>query len=342
MYLFTDYITPAELTGYVRAGFADLQVNRFTLSRFLPNSTINDLDYRFTTGGEGLIEAATFRNYDTPSPFGARPGKRRVSGQLPPISRQIALGEYERLRARNADDAEVRNVIEDDGVRMARAIAARMELARGEALVTGKVVISENGVVADVDFGRDAANTVTAAVAWTDTANATILSDMVSWQDAYVAINGSKPAVALTSTARLRNMQRNAEIINAVAGSAAGRTRVNLSELNDLLESEGLPRVEVNDAQVNVGGTATRVIAEDKFLYLPAPGSEDGSDLGATLWGTTAESLEPEYGLEGDEAGIVAGVYKQENPIRLYTNAAGIGLPVLANPNLSFAADVAA
>lgn len=341
MYLFTDYVAPAELTGYVRAAFADLQVNQFNLSRWLPNNPIDDLDYRFTSGGEGLVEAATFRNYDTPSPFGERPGTQRVSGQLPPISRQIALGEYERLRARGADDESVRSVLERDAVRMVRAISARMELARGEALANGKVVINENGVVATVDFGRDPGNTVAPATLWTSEGTATVLSDLVAWTDAYIARTGSRPAVALTSTARARNMQRNAEIINAVAGAAAGRTRVTAEELNTLLQSENLPRIETYDAQVNVNRVATRVIPADKVILLPEPGSADDNDLGATLWGTTAESLEPEYGLAGDEAGVVAGVYKQENPIRLYTNAAGIGLPVLANPNLSFTADVA-
>jgi hypothetical protein len=342
MYLFTDYVEPVELTGYARAAFSDLQVNQFTLSRFLPNNTIDDLDYRFTAGGEGLVEAATFRAYDTPSPFGERPGKRRVSGELPPISRQIRLGEYERLRSRRAADADVREVLERDAVRMVRAISARMELARGQALVTGKVTINENGVVAEADFGRAGGNTVSTADSWANTASADVLTEFVAWVDAYVTLNGSRPEVALTSTKVSRLMQRNAEIINAVAGSAAGRTRVNAAELNALLQSENLPRIETYDAQVNVGGVATRVIADDKFILLPGPGTEDGSDLGATLWGTTAESLEPEYGLSGDEAGVVAGVYKQPNPVNLFTNAAGIGLPVLANPNLSFVADVVA
>jgi hypothetical protein len=342
MYLFTDYVEPVELTGYARAAFADLQVNQFTLSRFLPNNTIDDLDYRFTAGGEGLVEAATFRAYDTPSPFGERPGKRRVSGELPPISRQIRLGEYERLRSRRAADADVREVLERDAVRMVRAISARMELARGQALVTGKVTINENGVVAEADFGRAGGNTVSTADSWANVASADVLTEYVAWVDAYVTLNGSRPEVALTSTKVSRLMQRNAEIINAVAGSAAGRTRVNAAELNALLQSENLPRIETYDAQVNVGGVATRVIADDKFILLPGPGTEDGSDLGATLWGTTAESLEPEYGLSGDEAGVVAGVYKQPNPVNLFTNAAGIGLPVLANPNLSFVADVVA
>lgn len=342
MYLYTDYYLPADLTGYVRGALADLAVNSFRLGRFLPNNPIDDLDYRFTAGGEGLVEAATFRNYDTPSPFGSRPGLRRVSGELPPISRQIRLGEYERLRRRaNGDDA-VSNQIENDAVRMTRAVAARMELARGEALTTGKLTLNENGVVATVDFGRDAGNTVTAATAWTSTSTASVLSDEIAWRDAYVAINGEPPAVQVVSTATLRLMQKNAEIINAITGSAAGRSRVNTTELNELLQSEQLPPVEVNDAQVNVAGTATRVIGVNKVLLLPTPvdpNSPEDSDLGATLWGTTAESLDPDYGIEeADQPGIVAGVYRQENPINLFTNAAGIGLPVLANPNLSFAA----
>lgn len=345
MYLFSDYIAPAELTGYARGALADLGVNQFTLARYLPNNPIDDLDYRFTAGGDGLIEAATFRNYDTPSPFGSRPGTRRVSGELPPISRQIRLGEYERLRRRAAGNDAVVSAIENDAVRMTRAVAARMELARGQALVTGKVSITENGVVATADFGRAAGHTVTAATAWTDLVNATVLGNLVTWTDVYKATNGVAPGTYRTSSRVLRLMQQNKEVINAVAGAAAGRTRVNLSELNGLLASEGLPSVEIDDAQVNVAGVATRVVADDKFLMLPSPvdpNSPEDSELGATLWGTTAESLDPDYGIEeSDQPGIVAGVYRQENPINLFTNAAGIGLPVLANPNLSFAADVA-
>ena len=142
MLLTTDYITPAELTGYVRAALADLETNQFTLSRFLPSQQIDDLQYRFTRGGEGLAEAATFRAYDAESPIGSRPGISRVTGELPPISRKIRLGEYERLRQRRADQA-IRDAILDDATRMARTVAARVELARGEALYTGKITLNE-------------------------------------------------------------------------------------------------------------------------------------------------------------------------------------------------------
>jgi hypothetical protein len=52
--------------------------------------------------------------------------------------------------------------------------------------------------------------------------------------------------------------------------------------------------------------------------------------------------MEPEYGLQaGEQPGIVAGSYSTKDPVALWTKAAAIGLPVLANPNLSFTADVA-
>ncbi|GAA1138405.1 major capsid protein [Nocardioides aquiterrae] len=345
MFLITDYIDPAELTGYTRAALADFEQNQFTLARFLPSRNIDDLDYRFTAGGEGLVDAATFRVYDAPSPFGTRKGVQRVSGELPPISRQLRLNEYDRLRLRAAGDDAILNAIYADARRLARQIAARMEMARGEALYKGKIVLSENGVVATVDFGRAAGHTVTAGTAWTDTATSTPITNLVSWVDTYVAANGEKPGVALVSTRIARLMQRNAEVINAVAGAAAERTRVTAEELNALLQSEGLPPIEVYDAQVNVGGSATRIIPDDRVVLAPAPGDPndpESTDLGATLWGTTAEALEDEYAIESpDQPGIVAGTYKSPDPVAVFTKASAIGLPVMANPNLTFAADVA-
>lgn len=345
MLLHADYITPAELTGYVREALANEQRNRFRLSGFLPNRVIDDLHYRFTTGGEGLAEAATFRTYDAESGIGSRPGVSRVTGELPPISRKIRLGEYDRLRQRAAGNDAFVNGLMTDAERMTRAVAARLELARGDALANGSVTIAENGVVATVDFGRDASHTVAAATAWTSTGTANALTDLVAWFDVYVATNGVEPGAALTSTRVARLLQRNAEIINAIAGANEGRTRVTRDELNTLLQSEGLPPIVTNDQQVSVGGATTRVIADDRLIMLPAPGDSDAPEstqLGATLYGTTAESLEPDYGIEdGEEPGVVAGVYSTKDPVALWTKAAAIGLPVLANPNLTLAADVA-
>src|SRR5690606_2734994 len=101
--------------------------------------------------------------------------------------------------------------------------------------------------------------------------------------------------------------------------------------------------VTTYDAQVNVNGSAQRIVPVDKLLMLPAPVAPDdveGTQLGATLYGTTVEAMEPDYGLEGDEPGIVVGSHRTDDPVAIWTKASAIGLPVLANPNLALVADV--
>jgi hypothetical protein len=343
MYLNADYITPVELTGYARRALADLTVNQFRLAQWLPNNNIDDLEYRFTRGGDGLTEAATFRAYDAESPVGSRPGVTRVTGELPPISKKIRLGEYDRLRQRRADPA-IRDAILDDTIRMSRAVAARLELARGEALSTGKLILDENNVIATVDYGRTAGHTVTAGASWATTST-DILADLLSWRDTYVDTNGSDPGVILTSRTVLGYMVRNSGIAELAATLAGTPSVVSETALQATLNAYGLPPVQTYDAKVTIEGVTTRVIPADKLLFLPAPGNANdpaSSELGATLLGTTAESMEPGYGIadEAEQPGIVAGAYTTQDPVAVWTKAAAIGLPVLANPDLTFAADV--
>ncbi|MEU8371211.1 major capsid protein [Micromonospora tulbaghiae] len=337
MLLNQDYVTPAELTGYARAALADQDRNQFTLSRWLPVQIVDDLQYRFTRGGEGLVDAATFRAYDAESPIGARPGATRITGELPPISRKIRLGEYDRLRQRR-DNGPIRDALLTDAERMTRAVAARLELARGEALYRGSLTISENGVVATVDFGRAGGHTVAPGTLWSTVASATPLADLITWRDTYINTNGEAPGAILTSTTVLGYLLRNAEIRALAATTAGTPTIVSQATVSAVFAAYGLPPIYIYDAQVRVNGSATRVIPADRVILLPEPGN---SQLGATLHGTTAESLEPEFGLAGDEPGIVAGAYSTKDPVAVWTKAATIGLPVLANPDLTLAADVA-
>jgi hypothetical protein len=338
MYLYTDYADPAELTGYARTALADLEINQFTLSRFLPSQTINDLDYRFTRGGEGLIEAATYRSYDAEAPLGSRPGITRTAGELPPLSRKIRLGEYDRLKQRNLT-GEVQSLIYSDTERMVRALAARIELARGDALLNGKVTIAENGVAASVDFGRNPGNAVTAPILWTDTANSKPIQDTLTWQQAYVDVNGDAPGIALTAKKNMYLLMQNAQIKNLVFPQGSTAAMVRNSDVNGVVGDYDLPEFQFYDAKVRVAGVDTRVIPDNVVIFLPKGAS--AQQLGRVLWGTTVESSEPSYGLSGDEPGIVAGNYTTWDPVALWTKAAGIALPVLVNPNLIMVARIA-
>lgn len=345
MNLNDDYILPTELTGYVREALADQPPNQFQMARWLPNRLIDDLSYRFNRGAGGLIEAAKYRAFDAESTIGKRRGITRVEGQLPPISRKVRLGEYDRLRLRKDPTLGVRNGLLSDGEKMTMEVAARIELARGDAVVNGSVTIDENEVIASIDFGRNAGHSVTAAILWSVLASATPLSDLLAWIDVYIATNGVPPEALVFSRTVLGYLMRNAEI-RALASTVNGTPAlVSLQTLRDIFTAHGLPDFYIVDTQVAVDGAATRIIPANVVLMLPAPvdpNDEAGTQLGSTMWGTTAESLDPSYGLaEGDEPGIVAGVYSTEDPIALWTKAAAISVPVMANPDLSFKAVVA-
>lgn len=344
MYLFNDYFTPATLTGYVRQALMDLPANQFSLRRWLPTRYVPDLEYRYNKGTGGLIPAAQFRAYDAESPIGKRKGLERRSGSLPPLSEKIRLGEYDRLRIQANPEESIQNQILSDAVMLAKKLEARIEIARAAALVNGAVTISENGVEANVDFGRNASNQVVPGTLWSTTATADPLGDLVTWVQYYVDLNGEAPGAILTSTKVRGYMLRNAAI-RALAGNLSGTpTILSVDQLASALVSHDLPPIFTYDASYeNASGSATKVVPDTDVLLLPAPVAPDdwqGTQLGATFWGNTAESLEPNYGLQGDEPGIVVGNYKVENPLGIWTNAAGISLPVLTNPDLSMRARV--
>ncbi len=347
MYLDSTYIEPAQLTGYVRAALADFQINQFQLAQWLPNRNVDDLDYRFQQGGEGLSEAANFRSYDTEAQIGSRPGITRVTGELPPISRKLRLGEYDRLRQRRegGDPDSIVLGLEGDAERNVRSIAARIELARGDALVNGSITLNENGIVATVDFSRPAACSVTPSIAWSDTVNAVPITDLTAWNVAYLAMNGEPVGAYVISTQMLTYLAQNASLRNLAATVVGAPTMLSREHLQQTLAAFGLPPFFVYDAQVNVNSAATRILPSNKVLMLPpavAPDAWEDTQLGGTFWGTTAEALEPGYGIEqSDQPGIVAGVYNTQDPVALWTKASAISLPVLANPKLGWVATVA-
>lgn len=345
MLLNQDYFDPPTITGYARGALADLPVNQFTLSRWLPWRPIDDITFRFNRSSGGLAEAAPFRAWNTEARIVGRKGITRVSGELLPISDKIVLSEYDNLRRRANPDSAIQTEIKSDVRTVVRNIAARLELARGESLVTGALDLSEFGLDADIDWGRDSSMEVTAGTLWSTTASADIIQDLTDWVEDYTDLNGEPPSVLLVSRRVRGFMLRNAAL-RTMAGTLAGTpTQISSDTLRQILDAHDLPRVETYDVKYDNNGTSTRVIDDHLALLLPEPtdpNDAEGTDLGATFLGTTAESLDASYNLAEDEApGIVAGVYRDEDPIGIWTKASAVGLPVLANPNLAMVATVA-
>ncbi|CAB0972603.1 hypothetical protein FRC0482_01474 [Corynebacterium diphtheriae] len=339
MKLWTDLVTPLELSEVARMTVEERERQRISLAAWLPNTTVDDLNVRLETAANGLVETAEFRAYDAETPIGAAPGGKRVTIELPALGQKLRVSEYDQLRMRSANSDKFKQSVGERAKQVSAAVADRMELLRGEVLVSGKAVIKENQFIAEADFGRDSDLTITVANMWDKPDTATPLSDLQSAVEKYVAKNGVNPGKLVMSRKAVSTLLRVDEIRKAATGNTP--SMVTIDYVKTLFESFGLPEIEIYDRMVRQNGKSVRVIDEKVALILPPPASEVDNDLGKTFWGTTLEASDPRFGIaEDDRPGIVAGAYKDDDPMGVWVKAAAIGMPVLANANLAAALTV--
>lgn len=341
MALWTDIIDPATLTGYARASLADYEANKGTLARWLPNREVADIVVRFVSGSAGLVDVADFRAYDAEPTIGKGPSGKRTTIELPAVGQNIPVSEYNQLRLRNgnASDAAALAAIQATTDRVARAVSDSVEMLRGVVLQTGKATVS--GFMDD-DFGRAGGHSVSAGTAWS-TSSADALGMLTTWYDTYVAANGEEPGAILTSTRVLRAMGALTQFATQLAGG--GNRPATVADVQATVQAAGLPPIYTYDRRVSVAGSSAKVLSDDRLFFLPAPvdpNDGEGSQLGATFWGQTLTSTDPDYGLaDADMPGLVVGVYRGEKPPMIAEVISdAVALPVLANANLSFVADV--
>lgn len=339
MRIVTDVVDTAQLTAVVRA----LEFPEFSLARFLPTVTREDIRYRIVRTQRDTRRVAPYRAFDTESPIGARPGVETRSGALPPISEKLPLTEGEQLELdalyRNMDGALVRQLF-DDAATEARRVAGRLELARGEVLSTGTLTISENGLDLDtIDFSVPPAHIVQAAashyVVGTD-----VLGDLTDWVEVYRDTNGFAPGAILTRSAVRRAWARN-QPFRELAGSILGTpSRISTSQVNAVFEEYDLPPIITYDRKaIGTDGVERPIIPDDTVIFVPP----DGERLGNTQMGVTAEArrlAQARAISHEDLPGMTAVTMVSDDPVTMWTKVAAIALPVLDNPDAILIADV--
>ncbi|AXQ64918.1 major head protein [Mycobacterium phage ThetaBob] len=340
--LWTEVLTPAEITGFARASQEDYEQTQGTLARWLPNTTVTDVVVRTIVGVDGSGELAQYRSFDAETPIASGGAAERKVFELLPLGLKERISEYEQLRARGRDGAAlVLGGAERAAQRVVRAIVNRLEIARGQALEAGQVAINENGVVQTVPFGRPEDNEVTASTLWSAN-GASPIENLNAWVEYYADVNnGATPGALVTSKRVLAALQRSEEI-RAMAASLVGTPSiVSVEMVNNVLTSYGLPPIYLYDRKVK----GERVTSDNKVFILPAPVDPNtgANELGATFLGPTLEAGEPEYGIGASEQpGIAVGVWKTKDPIAAWVHANATAFPVLVNPVASMVAEVLA
>lgn len=339
MKLITDYATPYELSVVARASQEDRERVDNKLSEVLPTENVDGITITLMSGEDGRVEVAEYRAFDAETSFGHTGGSgKRQTVELAPLGQQARVSEYDRLVQRNAATPErVKEILGKRAVNLGRAVADRLEMARGQVLQTGKLTINENGFNAEVDFQRDPTMQVNAATPWSDP-TVDVVEEYARWVDAYVDLNGEVPAQALASRQVINAFKKSDVFGTIVSGpDAVYQRRVSLADVQAFLTEEGLPTLKEYNRKVMRNGANVDVLDPDYMVFVPSATSGAGS----TAMGTTLESLSPRYGIvAGEEAGIVVGSYESDNPMGLYLNSAAIGLPVLHDANKFMTAKV--
>lgn len=318
--LWTDIVNPAELTAFSRVALEALDDS--ALTRALPNINQDEVKFSWRVG-DMIADEAEYGEFDTEASIGKGSGGTEKTIRLLPVSRKLRLSEYEQV----TDPERVQQLAEEKADAMVRAVITRLNRARGEALVSGALALDENGVKQNVAFGRKAAHTNAAPTAlWSTTSDP--IADLRRWADMVADESGMTPDTLLTSTRVATILGGKLADAGYITGTGAivGRDAV-----NDILAGQGLPSLTVYDGRAN----GTRFIPDDRLVMAVA------GQVGATVFAPTVESSDPRFNLgSGERSGIVAGLYRADDPPIGWVLGKAIALPILANPNASLSAKV--
>lgn len=340
-----DAFKPAQFLGFIRA--IPLP-DPFIGNTWLPNTTVNDLEFEYILGANRRPVMAQVVGYDSEAPIASRqPLGERVRGELPPIKRKARIGEktIQRFLTPRFGVPDVDTAIAEvynDAVNLVDSVQARLEWLKLQALSEDKIVYNEGGVIFQFDFGytndyqldfvtmTDGDGTdisATYSTVWSDTTNSNPVLDLQTICDRIEMDLGVRPAIFVISLKTLNYMLMNANIRNMIRGSLAPTAVLTRAELDTLFQLYNLPAITTYDVRVwqeAADGTTSevRTMAENKSFLMPPGG------VGNTLIGPTAESRVL-FGTPFAAAapGIWGETYGTTEPPAEWTKVAAVAFP---------------
>ena len=340
-----DVFSDAQLLSYARA----LPVNPAFIGGLLfPDKTQNSLDFKYVKGYQRTSAVmAAVQTFGAEASIAQREfGYSYVEGSIPPIKRKIVINEQELIKfyspRLNTDDQD--SAIEEiyqDVDNMIESVQNRIEWMRWQAVVNGKIVLAENGIQLTVDYGytADQKETLTGTALWSDHTNSNPIDDIRRWCDAVEVRTGIRPTRAVTSVIAMGHILLNKNVRYMVHGDQGSMKPVSWSDINALFDAYRLPPIVTYEATVrseNRAGVISteRLLPTEKFILLPP------NALGDTLWGPTAEALNNNNIDSRVAPGIIAQVFKTDEPPAHWTKAAAVAIPTYPNADLPFIASV--
>lgn len=328
----TDVIAFAQNYG-IRRNYATEQLFPATKT-----ANIEAEMYRLQQNGD-LPTLAKVHALDTEAAIGTRPGLEKINIEKFYVKEKINQSEKTKaMKNHGADESGLISYVYDDMNNLGNAVLARIEKMRTDLLTTGTIPIVENGLNFTIDYGVPVGNKVSAD--WGDPEH-DILGDIQAWVT-IAKDGGAVPTRVLTSDKVVSYMQKNKAIQTAINSANGVGTFVSVAQVKTLMMNMfGLTIFTDEDkyASVSVSAgvetrTQQRFFADNKFVIL-------GGVTGKGLFGVTPE--EDAYGIGWEKRMnmfLAFAQWETPDPITLWTKAAGMYVPVLANPNGHVIADI--
>lgn len=332
-FLIKDYYTPQELTGVsrvIQARAAGLENPKlwyyFTTDYFSPEF-VDDIEYRITPGTDGVPTSAKFRAWDAENPLGVRGEFTTMTGELLPLGQRELFTEKDRLSIRNAAPVQYQGELAKAASRTAAATVVRMERAAVSTVLTGKTTLTnERGVTQEADWGRNPNRASTAPVLWTNTGTSDPLKDLLTARELV-----DTDVDILMSTPTFNLLRQSGSFLKMAQVTPTAPTVVTREYVSATLSAYGVGNIRLYDARYKDDTlTEQRILPAGKVLMVTR-------DAGRTVWGVTAEAMDPDYGIDqSGRPGIVTGHYGEAHPKQEWVNTAAVGFPVFAMPDDSY------
>lgn len=306
-------------------------------SRLFPDRKSQHVKQEFMRliGSGTLPIAAHIAAYDTEAHIASRVPFEHIDIDALIIKEKINLSEeLQRVTGGMKMDG-VKKYVFDDIARMAEAVVTRAEAAKMEVISSGEMKIKDNGLNSTIDF-RVPAEAKTSAT-WS--ADTNVLSELRKMQDAAEDRCGIAPNEIVTSRAIFNAICTNKSIQTAIFGTVGTGTLPSLAQVNALLATHfnGL-QISVNEAKYQeistVGGetkrTAKRFFPKDKLVMA----STQNGACGAGIWGVTPEERNQSatWDQKRMEQFVTVVQWHTDDPVAVWTKAAGLFIPALNNP----------
>ena len=269
---------------------------------------------------------------DTEAHIGQRPTMEKVQIEKMLIKEKINLSERVQMWLDNgaAQDSLVKYIF-DDAARLAESVKTRTEVAKMEALCTGKITVNENGAKFGVDYHVPPANMQN--LDWSDPKH-DILGDIQALLDK-ARLAGQLITTFYTSTKVVALMRKNEGIQTSIYSALGKGTFVSNALLSSLLNDMFGVTVVVNDQYYQYEGakgalSSKRYFDENKFVGVSA--LANGS-IGSGLWGATPEErAQGPWTAKNMQQYITITAWSEPDPVATWTKASGMFIPVIPNP----------